>query len=93
MNVAFYVIPIGKRRNGQFIEDYEINQDEQFHSRQAYIPSRQHIGDNRWHQQTFSFDFRELPDLIFMIFAPRINEGRSDKGQAHVYLSNIQIFT
>jgi hypothetical protein len=93
MNIAFCAIPVGKRWNGRFIEDYEINQDEQPNSRQMFIPPQHHIADNRWHQHTFPFDFRELPDLIFTIFAPRINEGLPGKGPAHVYFSNIQVFT
>jgi hypothetical protein len=89
MNVAFYVIPMGKR----FTDDYELSQGEQFSSRQVYLPPPQYVGDNRWHRWTFPFNFRGLPELIFTIFAPRINEGRADKGPAQVHLSNIQIFT
>lgn len=93
MNIVFYVIPVGKRWNGQFIEDYEIQDGDASLMRQEWIPPRHHIADNRWHKRSFSFDFRELQELIFMIFAPRINEGRLDKGPAQILLSNVQIFT
>ncbi|MFN8502347.1 hypothetical protein [Kouleothrix sp.] len=93
MNIAFYMIPIEQRWNENFIENLEINENEQPSLRQAFIPPTKHTADNQWHKASFSFDFRDLPSLLYLTFAPRINECREEKGSGCVYISKVQIFS
>jgi hypothetical protein len=93
VNIAFYAIPMGKRWNGHSMEDYELRLENDVSARQEYVPPSHHIADGKWHKRPFSFDFQELPDVMFVIFAPRINEGRTNKGLAHVLFTSVHVPT
>jgi hypothetical protein len=81
---------MGKRWNGRFMEDYEIQHEDSSSARQEYVPPSHHIADGKWHKRSFSYNFQELSDTIFVVFAPRINEGVANKGIAHVVFSRVR---
>jgi transcriptional regulator with XRE-family HTH domain len=93
-NVVFYVIPVKEAwRNGR-PEPMELGEDipqAQLSYRKKFLLLHAHLNDGQWHQATLEFDFREISSVNYCIFAPRINEGCTEHGAAHVLVSNIQV--
>lgn len=93
-NVAFYVIPVKETWKNGRPEPMELGEDlpqGQLSYRKKSLPLHDHLNDGQWHQVTLEFDFREISSVNYCIFAPRVNEGCTEHGAAHVLVSNIQV--
>ena len=87
-NVYFCAIPMKTREHpgGALIEAGSDRYDD---PRNATSPLRarftippEHWNDGRWHTLSCDYDFREVPEAAYSIFATRINEGVRAKGRA-----------
>jgi transcriptional regulator with XRE-family HTH domain len=96
MNAAVYIIPLREIWTGrsEFVEaGLESGIPE--YLRRSYreylkIPLEV-VQDNQWHQAVLPFDFRDLPRVVYTVFAPRINEGCKDKGIGHLIVSDVRV--
>jgi hypothetical protein len=52
---------------------------------------RAEFGDDQWHRARLDFDFRRTETAFYSIFAPRLNEGGTDAGPAHLLIKNVRL--
>lgn len=94
LNLLFCVIPMRGELNdllevGAAIRSEPANAYSPYRAR--YFVPEQHIGDGQWHEVFLSFDFSELADATYIIFAPRINEGCPRPGPGRMQFRSIRL--
>ena len=95
LNLLFCVIPMRGKPN-QLLEVGASGRAEPANAyspyRARYFVPEQHIGDSRWHEANLAFDFSELSDATYSIFAPRINEGCPRPGVGRIRFTGFKLF-
>ena len=91
-NVAFYVIPMKPDEVEVGINAPQIQGLRSSFCRVMTVAPIEHFGDSDWHRLEIKYDFRDLSEAFYSIFAPRINEGFQKTMGAHLLVSNIQIY-
>jgi hypothetical protein len=89
-NIIFYLIPIKKTE--MLIE---IGFDSPTHPKNPYSFFRQRIRARNlfetWISESVKYDFSDLKQLDYIIFAPRINEGCPFPGKGELLIRNVKV--
>jgi hypothetical protein len=97
-NLLFYAIPMqenGISRTGLIevgtdIQDDPRNPDSPY--RVKFFVPQEHMSDGAWHHARLDFNFQDLPDAFYSVFAPRVNEGCANVGPAALAIANVQLY-
>jgi len=89
-NIVFYLIPI--KTGGKLVE---VGFDRHYDKKNAFSFYRQRIRPrmklDEWISEKIEYNFQDLSNLEYVIFAPRINEGCAFRDNGQIMIKNVVV--